>query len=192
MIYIIIGVIAFIFLYIFDINKIYKIHKFLNIFFALGVLLISASTLGILFGNFEKTNTPPHLSIVFGILSASCFILMIYSLFFALPFNKTYITGENPDKVTDSGMYAVCRHPGVIWFMLFYLFLWLSSGINLMFWAFLIWTIMDIIHVMIQDKYFFPKTLKGYSEYKKTTPFLIPSFLSIKKAVFGPKESNPL
>jgi hypothetical protein len=56
-------------------------------------------------------------------------------------------------------------------------------------WAFLIWTIMDIIHVWVQDKYFFPKTLMGYDDYKRVTPFLVPSFSSIKKALTVTKEN---
>ena len=189
MIFVILGAIAFIFLYIFDINKIYKIHKFLNILFALGVFLLVVSTLGILLGKFPANNIPIILLIVFGVLSIIAFVLMIYSLFFALPFNKTYVTGENSDKVIDTGMYAICRHPGVIWFLFFYLFLWLASGINVMFWAFLIWTIMDIIHVWVQDKYFFPKTLSGYDKYKMTTPFLVPNFSSIQRALRSTKEN---
>lgn len=111
------------------------------------------------------------------------FCLFFYTLFFALPFRKTYCGAEDIEKVIDTGMYALCRHPGVIWFFFLFLFLWMASGKAMMLQAAIIWTIMDIIHVYIQDRWIFPKTLTGYELYKEKAPFLIPNLSSIRKCM---------
>jgi protein-S-isoprenylcysteine O-methyltransferase Ste14 len=183
MIFISFGCLAFIFLYIFDFNKIIFWHKDLNICFAAGVALLAVTTMGILFSSHKSFEAPVLLELFFGLLSIIALLLTLYSLFFALPFGKTYIDVEKRAPVIDTGMYALCRHPGVIWFFFFYLFLWLASGKIVMMWAGIIWTVMDIIHVYVQDRWLFPKTLNGYEQYKRKIPFLIPSLGSIKKSI---------
>ncbi|MEG0755259.1 MAG: hypothetical protein RR450_02585 [Oscillospiraceae bacterium] len=49
-----------------------------------------------------------------------------------------------------------------------------------MLWAFLLFTAADVLYVVIQDRYIFPKTLSGYADYQKTTPFLIPTPTSLR------------
>jgi len=49
MLYVIVGSLAFVFLFIFDINKVKHYHKLFNAFFAIGVLLLAVSTIEILF-----------------------------------------------------------------------------------------------------------------------------------------------
>ena len=183
MIFIIIGCIAFIFLYIFDLNKIVFLHRNINICFAVGLLLLVFSTMGILLGSFENFEVSISLQLFFGAMSISSLLLIIYSLFFALPFGKTYIEVEKGNTVVDTGMYALCRHPGVIWFFFFYLFLWLASGKMMIMWAGIIWTGMDIVHVYVQDRWLFPKNLNGYDSYKNKVPFLVPNLASIKKSI---------
>jgi hypothetical protein len=34
--------------------------------------------------------------------------------------------------------------------------------------------------VVVQDRYFFPKMFKGYDEYQKETPMLVPNRRSLK------------
>lgn len=177
-----IGCIAFGFLYIFDFNKIKFRYKHLNVCFLIGVLLLCFSTLGVL-SNFAAVPVRLPLNLFFWLLAFFSLTLLFYSLFFALPFKKTYVSKKKDNIVIDTGMYALCRHPGVIWFFFFYLFLWLASGIEIMMWAWLIWTFMDIVHVYVQDRWIFPKGLTGYGQYKDQTPFLIPSVTSIKQSL---------
>lgn len=182
MLYILLGCFAFVFLYIFDLNKLRNIHPVLNSFFALGVLLLAGSTLGILLTDSAKFETGIAFRVLFSTLALIAFVLMTYSLFFALPFKKTYVKMDKI-RLVDTGMYALCRHPGVIWFFWFYLFLWLASGKIIVVWAALVWTIMDIVHVYVQDRWIFSSTISGYSKYQNTTPFLIPDMNSIKKCL---------
>lgn len=181
MIFIVIGCLAFIFLYIFDMNKIFFIHRLINFSFAIGVILIAVATIGIFLGGFEKFHLSRPLQLVFWLFSICSLLLLFYSLFIALPFRQTYMEGEQRNTIVEKGVYALCRHPGVIWFFFFYLFLWLATGIKFMMWAGIIWTVMDILHVYIQDRWLFPKNLQGYEFYKQKVPFLIPNLKSTKQ-----------
>jgi protein-S-isoprenylcysteine O-methyltransferase Ste14 len=105
---------------------------------------------------------------------------MVCTLFFWLPFKKTYVTTDQTNTVVSTGMYALCRHPGAIWVCLFYLFLWLASGKLMMLWAGAIWTLINILYIYVQDRWIFPHILTGYNLYQQEVPFLIPNNKSIK------------
>lgn len=166
------GCVGFGVLYLFDFNKVKKIHPWMNGLFTCGVALLLFSTVKIFFNENPDFVLPNNLRFVFIVLSIISACTMFYALFGALPFKATYISGQG-NQVIDTGFYALCRHPGVWAFFFTYLFLFLVSGNWMMLYATIIWTLMDIIHVWVQDRYFFPKTLNGYTEYQQKTPFLL-------------------
>jgi len=139
MLYIFIGCIGFVLFIIYDLNQIHGHKKQLRALFAIGFVLIIFATIMIIIGHVGTFPFPFYLRLIFGILAAINLWLLIYSLFFALPFKNTYISANNRN-VCDRGMYALCRHPGWLWFALFYCFLWLCLGSMLMFWAFICFT----------------------------------------------------
>lgn len=143
---------------------------------------------GILIGSLEIGRM-----IFFGILALLCFGLLIYSLFFAIPFTKTYIDSDvKQKKVCRDGMYALCRHPGVLWFIGVYLFLWLSLGGELLFAQFVIYSALNVLYIIIQDNWSFLKCFDDYAEYKKETPFLIPNRKSMMRGVDTFKRSKDI
>ena len=173
---ILIGTFAFFILTLFDFNKLKMLHPILNGLFAVGVLMLAYATAMILFNEtplFTFAATP-----ILWVVSVLGFIEMIYALFFALPFSKTYVKTQTNASLVTTGLYGLCRHPGVWGFFLFYLFAALASGNGTLLIASIVWTIMDILHVYIQDSIFFVKTLQGYTLYKQRTPFL---FFGIKE-----------
>ena len=181
--FIVLGCLAFGFLFIFDVNKNKFQNKYLNITFALGIMILAGSTIGILWGDFERFEISNAFRLLAGIIAIALFLILIYGLFFALPFNKTYTSTNETNQLIDTGVYALCRHPGVIWFFFLYLCLWIASEKMIMLWAGIIWTIMDVIHVYIQDRWFFPYTFDGYDIYKSRVPFLIPDRVSIRRCL---------
>ncbi|NLV15695.1 MAG: hypothetical protein GXY50_00605 [Syntrophomonadaceae bacterium] len=183
MTFLVLGCLAFVFFYIFDLNKLFSWHKRLNIFFAIGIAVLAVSTVGALFSGPRLFEFSFAIRLLWGSLSIITLLLVPYTLFFALPFTQTYLETANQNTVIDTGMYALCRHPGVLWFLLFYLFLWLTSGKALVLWGGLLWTLMDIIHVYVQDRWVFPKIIIGYDQYKDKVPFLIPDRNSIRQAI---------
>lgn len=183
MLYIVIGCLAFIFIYLFDINKIKRVHKAFNLTFAVGLLMLAFSTVAILLWEQPSFELPLYAKIIFVLLALIALALQLAALFVSLPFKKTYV-GLERNQVVDTGMYALSRHPGVICFFFIYLFLWLASGKMLLLWAGIIWTGLDILHVYIQDRWLFPPMLKGYEQYREKAPFLIPTKASIKRCFF--------
>ncbi|MGB7595578.1 MAG: hypothetical protein WBL80_08430, partial [Erysipelotrichaceae bacterium] len=65
----------------------------------------------------------------------------------------------------------------------FYLFAFLASGNGDLLIAGMVWTTFDVLHVLMQDRLFFPSTLPGYDEYRKTTPFLFFGVRELKKCI---------
>lgn len=100
--------------------------------------------------------------------------LLIYTLFFALPFDETYVKENHERLAYTEGVYALCRHPGVLWFAGFYFCLagFLGSGKALR--AFGVLIVWNILYIFYQDRIVFPETFSNYGAYQQTTPFLIP------------------
>ena len=109
------------------------------------------------------------------VFGRSVLLLLVYSLFFALPFQQTYLEEAAERRAYDRGVYALCRHPGVLWFILFYLCCWLARGSDALFWAWVLFSLLNVGYIVLQDLYIFPRTFGNYGEYRKTTPFLIPN-----------------
>lgn len=199
----ILGLSAYLLYFIYDYNSITRKNRILQKFFLLGTLILTGSIV------FEMTRCTFEFNAVtvFSVIGAVCFFaLLVYTLFFAIPFKATYVSdssgcGNSVDKkqvdeksgcnksvnnksvntgslreAYTGGVYSLCRHPGVLWFAGMSVCLWLicrdmRSGI-----FFLTVTVGDILYVIYQDYCIFPKTFSNYSEYKKTTPFLIPGW----------------
>jgi protein-S-isoprenylcysteine O-methyltransferase Ste14 len=178
-----IGFMAFVLVCIFDLNKIRFHHKAINTFFGISAVLMVIATFGILLGEPGSFQLDFNYKFICGVLGFAFLLLLVYSQFFWLPFRVTYLETAKKNAVVDWGMYALCRHPGVIWFSLCCLFLWLTSGKTLMMWAWILWTLMDILLVYIEDRWIFPAILDGYTLYKEKVPFLIPNMDSIKNAI---------
>ena len=186
--YLLLGVGAFLFLFLFDLRQ--KAGRGGGgILFFLGCLLLLAGSCFVTFTGEPSFVLPLFWRVYFWCLAAVSLAGMVWALFFALPFHSVYVEGKQSQAVT-AGLYALCRHPGVLFFFLLYLCLWLACGRALAFWAMLLWTGADILHVWIQDKFFFPYTLMGYTAYQKSTPFLVPTPSSIKSCLrtLGRKE----
>ena len=109
--------------------------------------------------------------------------LLVYTLFFALPAGSSYVSQEQRRPACVSGVYALCRHPGVLWFAGEYLCLWRAAGLPAA--AVALYIGLDVLLVWFEDAKVFPASLSGYEEYRRVTPFLIPSGRSIRAACTG-------
>lgn len=174
------GAFAFVVLTLFDFAKLKKLHPLLNGLFAVGVLMIVYASVMILFVEEPMFNFRSFPFMI--ILAAIGFIEMIYALFFALPFSKTYVKNTASTTLVTTGLYGLCRHPGVWGFFLFFFGTAFASGNGTFLIASLVWTLMDILHVYLQDSLFFVKTLQGYTQYQQRTPFLFFSVKDLHKA----------
>ncbi len=131
----------------------------------------------------EKVYFYPTLRIIAFILWVGAGALLVYSLFLELPFVKTYGKKQHSNELVDTGTYALCRHPGVLWFGLMFFFFFFTTGAKQLIPAGIIWTSIDVFHVYLQEKLFFPKMFPRYKDYMRDVPMLIPTGKSIKKCI---------
>lgn len=104
------------------------------------------------------------------------------ALVFAFPAGEIYL-GGGENALADRGMYALCRHPGALWLPALLISLALALGSQGLLSAGALASALNTLYVFFQDRWVFPKTIPGYTEYRKTTPFLIPTRASLKKAL---------
>jgi protein-S-isoprenylcysteine O-methyltransferase Ste14 len=178
--FVLLGCMAFIFMYLFDVMTLKNKRLWKSILGLSGLGLMIFASIEILYLE-DGMNFPVIVRILGGIIGFVFLLLLIYSLFLEVPFKKTYGEEEHNVNLVDTGTYAICRHPGVIWFFFFYLGLYLMTGRTMMFVACITWTILDVIYVILQEKTIFNKMFKGYGDYQRSTPMLIPNKTSIQK-----------
>lgn len=177
------GTVGFIFYIIYDINSYTIRNRLLGCGFFVGSILIAAATViqfvyswknGAFSGPFDTV------LLVLGILS---FALLIYCLFFALPFEETYIDSIKGRRVCDQGVYASCRHPGWLCFFTTYLFFGLAALPTPFLLNGMIYSLLNLLYVIFQDLITFPKIFYDYTEYRNKVPFIIPTKKSIRLAI---------
>ena len=189
----IIGTIAFILFMVYDLEQAgavsHRFHKMTKYFFTIGSVLLVAVTGVLLWRTNISVMDWNEKQIGFLLLTVIFFLLLIYTLFFALPFEETYVAQE-AHKTYDKKMYAICRHPGVLWFAGFYFCLWLTfDTVPLLMMA--VWfSFLNLCYIILQDFYTFPKVFSDYTEYQKSVPFLIPNGKSLKRCLDTFKESR--
>lgn len=175
-----VGCIAFLFYVLYDINQCWLKQKFLQPCFFIGSLLLVAATGKIVIEAGVSKMTLFHgVALTLAVIFA---LLLIYTLFFAIPFEETYIE-EQFNHVCKSGVYALCRHPGVLFLLGFYVFLSVAISSRRLLNAGLLFSLCNVVYVILQDKFFFPRCFDDYPVYQKEVPFLIPTSSSVKQCI---------
>ena len=107
------------------------------------------------------------------------FWLLLHSLFFSLP-KETYRDASGRRPLVDTGLYALCRHPGVLFFTALYACLWLAFGGGLLLLSAAAYSALNLLYGLMQDVWVFPRQFAGYADYRRRTPFLIPNGNSVR------------
>lgn len=177
---VILGTVGFLLYFIYDINSVLWNNKFLQKFFAAGSIFVVISAAWSFGDGLKKGMAAPGICAVCAAGSLIFLVLLVYTLFFALPFEETYIKENDVRLAYTEGVYALCRHPGVLWFAGLFFCLWGMTGEfnrGIYFAGMIFW---NYLYIVFQDLWTFPRTFSNYGEYKKTTPFLLPSPDSIR------------
>jgi len=117
------------------------------------------------------------------------FTALVYALFFAIPFQESYVEEQKERKTYRGGLYALCRHSGVWFFFLCLLTLGIAALPTHLLWRGLFYTALNIIYSYFQDKYIFPKVFSDHGDYCREVPFLIPTGESLRRFLHrGAKE----
>lgn len=168
------GISAFFLFVIGDINDAFFKKRPLKACFPLGLLVLAIATA------FRLSVEDLHAA-----WCAAAFVflaLQLVALFGSFSAEEAYTNKHDSERtVTDTGLYAMCRHPGILFFA--GLYLCLHCGLSLPWIDTLVYITLDLALAFIEDRYTFPVILNGYDDYRKTTPFLIPTISSISRMI---------
>ena len=176
------GIGGFLLYLLYDINSFKWQSRLLHTAFALGTLLVGAATVLDLWGAWRLGAFSGPGDAVLLLVAGACLTALVYSLFFALPFQETYRQQEQGRHVYDGGVYALCRHPGILCFFGLYLCLGLAALPGGLLAHGLVFSLLNLAYAGFQDRVTFPKTFCDYEAYRKKAPFLIPTGDSIRRA----------
>ena len=95
----IIGSMGFFCYFLYDINSVTWKNKFLQRFFLIGTLLVALATGDAVVHGWKTIVNHPLQAVLFGAVALVFFCLLVYTLFFALPFEETYVE-ENHERKT--------------------------------------------------------------------------------------------
>lgn len=177
-----IGIAAFILCFLYDINSFTRKNAVVHCFFTVGAVLLAVSSALDLWQAMRAGAFTGALDVVLLLLAVICFAALIYSLFFALPFEETYVKSEEGNKAYDQGVYALCRHPGVLFYFLMQLFFGLAALPERALINGMILSAINVLYAWFQDRITFEKIFSNYSEYRKNVPFLVPTAHSAAEA----------
>lgn len=180
---IITGLCAFVLFVIYDVNSVRLRSRLLKPAFFVGFALLVIATALMFAAGWNGEESGRVRQVVLLALSGVFLALLIYTLFFALPFENTYIREEGRPGVYSEGVYALCRHPGVLWFIGMYACFALAMPTAPMIRGGTIFCVCNVLYVIIQDMWTFPNYFRDYNRYKQETPFLIPTIESGKRCI---------
>jgi len=170
------GLCAFALLFLSDYNDWRLRRRELKVCFPLGGVLLAAGTL--LRCGAASCVQLVWLRCVIGLIALAFLALLIYTLFFAIPVGASYARPGEKRNVCTTGVYALCRHPGVLWFAGLYLCLRPAAGLPLS--DVIVYCGLNVLLVWVEDRFVFPGLLEGYAGYQAKTPFLIPNGGSLR------------
>ena len=166
------GSFAFVLFFLYDFLQMIGPRRAIFSVYVAGGVMLALSTVGLLI------TTEPTLSFWSGfwvLLAMFCLILLVYTLFVALPFGETFVRRCGEPQLICKGVYALCRHPGVLWFSACYFCLWLAWPDHRLLAAWIIFTLWNTLYAWMQDQWVFPAQFPEYPRYRQTTPFLFPT-----------------
>ena len=172
----ILGIMAFVLFFLGDINDAFVRSKLLKPCFAVGFILLAVATA-------LSVKFTPGLRLLWCAPALMFGALLIKALFFSFPVKAAYADAGAEKETVSSGVYALCRHPGVIFFAGLYICLVPGLGLPALDCA--LYIALNVLLAWFEDAVVFPRCLEGYAAYKSRTPFIIPNRESIKNCLSG-------
>jgi len=140
-----------------------------------GYALIALGMLLALLGSTQNMRVPEGMRLVCLGLAIAGGAALLWTVFLEIPLGvRRYKVAAG--HVYARGSYGQCRHPGFWCFLLFSMGFALWSNNSLVFIDFSIANALNLLLILLQDKYTFPMQFVDYREYAKKVPFLVPHF----------------
>ena len=140
-----------------------------------GLMFIVGFVLAGLDFRFKWISLPPWVTYV-----ASGFFLLAYIMWAEVLRENTFLSRTikviDGQKVIDSGLYGVVRHPMYFETLILFLSMPLVLGSLVSFFVFLLYPILIITRIINEEK-FLEKELEGYIEYKKKVKYRLIPFI---------------
>lgn len=111
-----IGTVGFVLYFIYDINSIKKPKSIARYFFGVGSIFVCGSFVYELYVQKSYIEISSSIFLICVCLMLLFTGLLIYTLFFCFDAEETYLQVSRQRTAYTKGMYALCRHPGVLWF----------------------------------------------------------------------------
>ena len=109
--------------------------------------------------------------------------LMIYSTLIEIPLALIRSPSTYIRDVYKNGTYALCRHPGFLWMLIYLIGVVLVYNLMSAVELAVYWMALELMVVTIQDRVIFPRQFPSYRTYQLTTPFVIPTLSSLKASL---------
>lgn len=171
----IIGMISFLLFFLYDWNRVFWKKVWMRSFFAVGTALLVIVGIRMIAKALQGMNGGGKGICTFCLAVSACFfVLLIYTLFFALPFDSTYCQDADNHPVCRTGMYGRCRHPGIWWFFGLFAGLGMAAGDGEQLWLGLVLSGLNLLYAWYQDRWIFVEEFSDYEDYRKDVPFLVP------------------
>ena len=84
----------------------------------------------------------------------------------------------------------MCRHPSALFFLIMNVSL--IYAVNYVYYQAVIFSVAGILLAYYEDRNVFPELVRGYDEYKRSTPFMLPNRESLRRCreTFGKKKTK--
>lgn len=163
------GILAFVLYVLYDWNRVFLKKAWLRPLFTAGSLLL------VLCGGRLVLLSWSVGSRIWLVPASLCLAGLVYTLFFALPFDSTYCREADRGPVCRSGIYGWCRHPGIWWFFGCFGSLGMAcrDGRQLAFCLTL--SALNLAYAWYQDRLIFVREFSDYKDYQREVPFLVPN-----------------
>ena len=122
---------------------------------------------------------PAWLTFVGWIFLPLASLMMLYTLVIELPFRRTFAGSRMSTDLVTTGTYALVRHPTVLWYALILGSALLATRSSVLLVAMPIWVAMDVVWVLLQEKFSLARNFPNYAAYAQTTPLLVPNRRSL-------------
>jgi len=116
-------------------------------------------------------------------LALTAGVLLLWSWVLEIPFVSSWARSEPGHRLVTTGTHALVRHPGVLWYALLLAGLLLATGSGTLVTALPLWIAADVVYVAWEEAVVFPRQFPDYAEYRRTTPFLVPTPASLRRAL---------
>jgi len=167
------GIAAFLMFFLGDYNDWRLKNRLLRSCFYVGIVMLAAATAGLCI-QYDSSPLTGRFRLLFGFFSLVFGSLTLYAVL-----SVSFMGGGSEKNVYTGKLYALCRHPGFLFFVPLYICLWLSAGFPL--YAAAVYCGLNLMLILFEDMFVFPAFLQGYNEYKQTTPFIIPGITTIRR-----------